>query len=139
MNPPDYGRCTPFLQRALDVYAPILTRDAFEFVDCTAKDSGRGPLCTAMYRSNELALLFTLADGSEATGIAAPETVFPVYGWNGTDGKDGWYSVVGLVEYVNNKKKLLTQKLMDEFMRGKRDYLVWEYDLASRYFDRLLE
>jgi hypothetical protein len=132
---PDCGDCTPFAERALRAYQPLLTRYGFDAVDCTSDRGGRE--CVLMYRAHNAALLFILTDSAEATAIADPAAPFPTNGWSGVDGEDGWYSVVGLIEY-HAKKKLMTRKLLDEFALGKRDALAWEAGLMNDWIERLM-
>jgi hypothetical protein len=136
MSPPECGECTPFVERVLRAYEPLLTQYGFKFADCTSERGGRE--CAAMYTSPEAKLLFVLTDGALATAISDRDTPFPPGGWSGgDDGEAGWYSVVGLIEYIDGKK-LMTRKLMDEVARGKRDYFTWEAGLTNAAMGRLL-
>jgi hypothetical protein len=129
------GDCTSFAEHARSAYQPLLARYGFELVDCSSDHDGRE--CALMYRNRNAALLFDLSDGAEATAISDRDAPFPVNGWTGVDGNQGWYSVVGLIEYLD-KKKLMTRKLMDKLMRGERDYFAWEAPLVNNSIERLL-
>lgn len=132
---PECGDCAPFVERALRSFQALLTRYGFDVVDCTSDRGGRE--CVLMYRANSAALLFILTDSSEFTAIADPATPFPTNGWSGIDGEGGWYSVVGLIEYLA-KKRLLTRKVIDELALGKRDAFGWEAGLMNDWIERLL-
>jgi len=132
---PDCGDCTPFAESARRAYQPLLTRYGFEGVDCSSDRGGRE--CALMYRNGQAALLFILADSAEGTGISQSDAVFPDNGWSGVDGADGWYSAIGLIEYLSGKK-LMTRKLMDQLMRGQVDYFTWEAALMHDWIERLM-
>jgi hypothetical protein len=132
---PQCGDCTPFVERALRAYEPLLTRYGFELVDCSSAHGGQE--CLLMYRGKHASLLFLRSDGAEGTAIGDPDAGFPQYGWTGVDGEDGWYSLVGVVEFLE-KKDLKVDKLMREVWRGKVDYYAWEATQANAAVDRLL-
>jgi hypothetical protein len=136
MSQPDCGVCNQFLAIVLSYYEALLDRHGFQFVECAGERGGRE--CTIMYTNGRANLLFERSDGADGTAIGAASLPFPRDGWTGVDGQGGWYSVIGLLEYVRGKKKLLTPKLMDDFVRGTRAYLGWEADTVAGQLEELI-
>jgi hypothetical protein len=128
------GDCNSFGEYVLRYHRSLLERHGFTFVQCSAEREGRE--CVVMYAAQRCKLLFVLSDGAEACAIGAADLPFPVEGWLGTDGDGGWYSVIGLIEFVSDKK-LLTRQLIDEFLGGERVYFEWESALLGKWIDRL--
>jgi hypothetical protein len=99
---------------------------------------GKGPSYILMYQNSKCRLLFQLSDGAEAGAIADLNTQFPRLGWSGIDSEGGWYSLVGLIEYLK-KERLLTKDLIDKFFKGEQDYFEWESRLVFDSMDKLIE
>jgi hypothetical protein len=94
----DCGRCEGFRVHAERYYRPLLDRHGFRLVDCADGHDGRE--CMVMYRSDRCQLLLSLFDGSDDCILGGLEQPFPGLGLRRTDGQDGWYHVVPLIEWL---------------------------------------
>jgi hypothetical protein len=90
-----------------------------------------------MYTNGRANLLFDRGDGSDVSAIGDASLRFPSNGWSGVDGEGGWYSLIGLIEFLRGKK-LLTPKLIDQFVRGTRAYLEWESDIVTERLENVI-
>lgn len=135
MSQPDCGECQRFLEIVLSYYQELLERHGFQFVECKAERGGRE--CSIMHSNGRVNLLFDRSDGSEVSAIGAADLPFPADGWSGRDGDGGWYSLIGLLEFRRGTK-LLTPKLMEQFVRGTRAYLGWEADTVGDHLPELV-
>lgn len=135
MSTIDCGECNQFLAIALSYYQDILDRYGFRFVACLADRGGRE--CTTMYSNDRANLLLDQSDGSQVSAIGDAVLPFPSSGWSGVDGEGGWYSMIGVIEYLQ-RKKLLTPKLMKQFVSGTRAYLQWESQIVAKRLDQVM-
>jgi hypothetical protein len=130
----DCGRCEGFRVHAERYYRPLLDRHGFRLVDCADGHDGRE--CMVMYRSDRCQLLLSLFDGSDDCILGGLEQPFPGLGLRRTDGQDGWYHVVPLIEWLAGRK-LLTARLLSDFRDGRRIYFEWESRIVEQWADQL--
>ena len=134
MTESERSQCERFRLYAERSYKPLLVRHGFSLVDCAGDHDGRE--CMLMYRSDRCHLLLSLSDGSEDCILGGLEQPFPGLGLHRTDGQDGWYHAVALIEWKSGRK-LLTSRLLNEVRSGRRLYFEWESRLVEQWADRL--
>ncbi len=132
----DCGDCNSFRAYAERYYHPLLSRYGFRLAECAAAHGGRE--CALLYRSDRCQLLLTLSDGSDDCLLGGLEQPFPGTNSLRSNGEQGWYHVVALIEWKSGKK-LLTSRLLDEFRDGKRVYFSWESQLVAQWADQLFD
>jgi hypothetical protein len=130
--------CDVFMAYATSHFGALLDGHGFDLVEWRSRPARAvAPECDLLYESDRCRLLF----GQEGTGsyaAMAPRGTHLPPGVPRTDGADGWYRVVHLVEFKSGKH-LLTDKLQRQLVDERLEQFEWLSGLLDHWAPELYD
>ncbi|XSG77737.1 hypothetical protein ACP8Y2_12120 [Herpetosiphon llansteffanensis] len=131
----DCGQCQSYISYVEQQLSSYLEFGQFRRVQCDAQNNGLE--CLALYHSPTCQLLIQRTDGADYCALGTFDAPFLTDQILDVDGSQGWFNLVYLLEYRANKK-IMTQRVIEQFWDGSLDYHQWLSQLLAGQFEHLL-